>query len=160
MTTEDHDILIDDLEGFRVIDNPLRQRILHLTRHPKSVREIAAGLGVPMTRLYYHVNMLEEAGFLTIAEVRKAGPQLERIYESRTGTIRPSPGFVEKVGDAKKAAHALAGVLFDITRVEVEAVLEKNLTGEGDVGTVSRSMGQLPLDFAAEFSERIEALAD
>lgn len=156
----DREILIDDLEGFRVIDNPLRQRILHLSRNPKSVREIAEGLGVPVTRLYYHINMLEEAGFLEISEVRKVGAQLERIYQSRTGTVRPSPDFVKNVGDAKKAAHVLAGVLFDITRAEVEAVLEKNLAGEDETGTVSRSMGQIPLDLAAEFSERIEALAD
>ena len=34
-----------------------------------------------------------------IEKARKAGAQLERIYESRTGTVRPSPDFVENVGD-------------------------------------------------------------
>jgi len=156
----DREILIDDLEGFRVIDNPLRQRILHICRNPKSVREIAETLGVPVTRLYYHINMLEEGGFLEVSEVRKAGAQLERIYQSLTGTVRPSPGFVENVGDAKKAAHVLAGVLFDITRVEVETVLEKQLTGIEGTGTVARSMGQMPLDLAEEFTKRIEALTE
>jgi len=163
MTIPDNEILIDDLEGFRVIDNPLRQRILHIARHPKSVKDMADALGVPVTRLYYHVNMLEEAEFLHVTEVRKAGAQLERIYQSRTGTIRPSPEFVANVGNPKKAAHALAGTLFDITRVEVEAVLEKGLekglVDEEGFGSLARSVAQLPADVAEEFAERIEALA-
>jgi len=159
MTIPDNEILIDDLEGFQAIDNPLRQRILHLARHPRSVKEMADGLGVPVTRLYYHVNMLEEAGFLDVTEVRKSGAQLERIYQSRTGTVRPSPSFVENVGDMKKAAHALAGTLFDITRVEVEAVLEKTLMDEDAVGTLARSVMQLPEELANEFTEKIETLA-
>jgi len=160
MTNPDNEILIEDLEGFRVIDNPLRQRILHLARHPGSVRDMAGSLGVPVTRLYYHVNMLVEAGFLKVVEVRKAGAQLERIYQSIKGTVRPSPEFVQNVGDTKKAARVLAGVLFDITRVEVEAVLEKNLNDEETFGMLARSVGQLPPDVADAFSERIEALAE
>ena len=165
MTTRDNEILISDLEGFRAIDNPLRQRILHLSRNPKSVRDMADALGVPVTRLYYHVNMLEEAGFLTVTEVRKSGAQLERIYQSQSGTVRPAPDFVETVGDTKKAAHALAGVLLDITRVEVEAIIEKTLEGEEGSdevvshGTLARSVMQMPDDLAAEFAEKIEALA-
>jgi len=159
MTIPDNEILIDNLEGFRVIDNPLRQRILHVARHPKSVKDMADALGVPVTRLYYHVNMLEGADFLHVTEVRKAGAQLERIYQSRTGTIRPSPDFVANVGNPKKAAHALAGTLFDITRVEVEAVLEKGLGDEEGFGSLARSVAQLPADVAEEFAERIEALA-
>ena len=81
MTTPDEEFLIEDLEGFRVIDNPLRQRLLHLARHPKSVRELADALEVPVTRLYYHVNMLEKAGFIEAVDVRKSGAQLERVYQ-------------------------------------------------------------------------------
>lgn len=162
MTEPEREFLIEDLEGFRVIDNPMRQRILHLARHPRSVRELADALGAPVTRLYYHVNMLEKAGFLEAVDVRKSGAQLERIYQSRKGTVRPSPDFVKNVGDMKKAAHALAGALLDITRVEIETVLERNLLEDEDSGpavTLSRSVMQLPAEIAAEFSERIDGLA-
>jgi len=158
MTAPDEEILIEDLEGFRVIDNPLRQRILQLARHPKSVREMADGLGVPVTRLYYHVNMLEKAGFIKAVDVRKSGAQLERIYQSRRGTVRPSPDFVENVGDMKKAAHVLAGALFDITRVEVEAVLERNLHDEEAFGDLARVVLQLTTPVAEDFSRRLEEL--
>jgi len=158
MTTPDEEILIEDLEGFRVIDNPLRQRILQLARHPKSVRELADGLGVPVTRLYYHVNMLEEAGFIRAVDVRKSGAQLERIYQSRRGTVRPSPDFVENVGDMRKAAHVLAGALFDITRVEVEAVLERSLRDDDGFGDLARVVLQLPAPAAEDFSRRIDEL--
>jgi hypothetical protein len=157
--TEDH-IVIDDLETFRIIDNPLRQRICHLTRHPRSVKEIAATLRVPVTRLYYHVNLLESAGFIEVAEVRKSGAQLERVYRGRRGTIVPSAQFVEQIGDPAEAARVLAGALLDNTRAEVEAVMEKNLRNEEVFGTVSRGVLQLPADVAAEFLVRIEDLAD
>ena len=158
MTEPEREFLIKDLEGFRVIDNPMRQRILHIARNPKSVRELADALEVPVTRLYYHVNMLEKAGFLEAIDVRKSGAQLERIYQSRKGTVRPSPDFVKNIGDKKKAAHVLAGALFDITRVEVAAFLERELrSGEGS-GYLARAVLQLPTPVAEDFSRRIEEL--
>lgn len=159
IANDDDQIVIDDLETFRIIDNPLRQRIWHIARHPHSVREIAGILGVPVTRLYYHVNMLEQAGFVEVVEVRKSGAQLERVYKGRRGTIVPSPEFLDHVGDTAKAARILAGALFDNSRVEVEALLERNLSGEEVFGTVSRGILQLPAEAAEEFLERIESLA-
>jgi DNA-binding transcriptional ArsR family regulator len=158
---DDEEITIDDLEMFRIVDNPLRQRIMHLARHPRSVREIAQRLGVPATRLYYHVNMLEEAGFLEVVEVRKSGAQLERVYRGgRRGALVPSQDLVEQIGDPRKAAHVLAGALFDITRAEVEAQLARSLDYEEEpVGTLARVVLQLPEDLATGFAERIEALA-
>ncbi|MCB2224704.1 MAG: helix-turn-helix domain-containing protein [Actinobacteria bacterium] len=156
---DDTVILIEDMETFRIIDNPLRQRIWHLTRNPRSVGEIAERLGVPPTRLYYHVNMLADAGFLEVVEVRKSGAQLERVYQGRAGTLAPSPEFLESIGDAGKAAHILAGALFDNSRTEVEALLARTFGGEDAFGTLARAVLQLPADDAQRFLDRIEDLA-
>ena len=153
------EFVVEDLETFRVIDNPLRQRIMHVARSGRSVKEIAAVLRLPVTRLYYHVNMLEEAGLLEVEEVRKSGAQLERVYRSRRGTVVPSPDFVESLGDPQEAARVLAGALFDNTRVEVEAVLEKNLGDQEAFGTLARMVLQLPDAAATRFAEQIETLA-
>ncbi len=158
MTRTEQEFLIEDLEDFRVIDNPLRQRILHLARHPKSVRELADALGVPVTRLYYHVNMLEESGFIEAVDVRKSGAQLERIYQSRKGVVRPSPELVDRIEDKQKAAHILAGVLLDITRVETEALIERGLRGEDVFGDLARAVLQLPTPVAEDFRRRLEEL--
>ena len=85
------------------LDSPLRMRILKAASEPVAVREIADRLGVPITRLYYHVNMLEEAGFVAVVDSRKSGARLEKIYRItaksfcfakplRTHLIRTLPG--------------------------------------------------------------------
>lgn len=155
----DDQILVEDLETFRVIDNPLRQRIMHLARRPRSVKELAERLGVPVTRLYYHVNMLESAGLMEVEEVRKSGAQLERVYRSVRGTVVPSPDFVDRIGDPATAARVLAGALFDNSRGEVEATIEKDLAGQETFGVLARMVLQLDPETAAGFAERIEALA-
>ena len=154
------EILIEDLDEFRVVDNPTRQRILHLARHPRSVGELARAMGVPVTRLYYHVNMLEEHGFLQVVEVRKSGAQLERVYRSRKGVIRPSPALIDRIDDKRKAARVMAGILLDITRAEVETALARNLEGDTGVGSVARMVLQLPDDAVADFTRRLEALVE
>jgi DNA-binding transcriptional ArsR family regulator len=159
LSDEDEEIVVEDLETFRVIDNPLRQRIMHVARRGRSVKEIAGVLGLPVTRLYYHVNMLEEAGLLEVEDVRKSGAQLERVYRSRRGTVVPSPEFVDSIGDPQEAARVLAGALFDNTRVEVEAVLVKHLTEQKATGALARMVLQVPDEMAEQFAERIEQLA-
>ena len=75
---EDHWLGADDLRTLRVLADPLRYRMLDLLARPRSVRELAAALGRPPDRLYYHLNRLHVAGL-----VEPAGAQRWRAVDRR-----------------------------------------------------------------------------
>jgi DNA-binding transcriptional ArsR family regulator len=81
MSFDSHIRVIDDPEVLRLIADPLRLRLLELLRQqPRTVKELAALLGIPRTRLYYHVRLLEEHGLVTVEETRVVSGITESRY--------------------------------------------------------------------------------
>ena len=74
---------VEDIGLFEALNNPIRFRIIRHLQEPRSVKEVAELFGVPPTRLYYHFNMLEEAGVISVVETRKAGAMLQKLYQVR-----------------------------------------------------------------------------
>jgi DNA-binding transcriptional ArsR family regulator len=73
---------IGDLPALRALADPLRMRILDLVGdEARSVKELAAALDVPRTRLHYHVNVLEKHGIIQVASTRVVNGAVERRYE-------------------------------------------------------------------------------
>ena len=62
---------IDDAIALDAINDPLRARIWSQLREPRSVRELAAGVGVAAPRLYYHLEILERHGWIAVDDERK-----------------------------------------------------------------------------------------
>ena len=79
----DDDILIvTELATLRVVSDPFRLRLFELLRdRPRTVKDLAAAVEAPITRLYYHVNLLEQHG-LSIAARRH-----------RSRRVSATPGF-------------------------------------------------------------------
>jgi DNA-binding transcriptional ArsR family regulator len=75
------EILISDLNTLKVYFDPMRIRIIHaLAGQPRSVTEIAEMLGVPFTRLYYHIHLLESHGLIRLVEARSLSGAAEEKY--------------------------------------------------------------------------------
>lgn len=75
------EILISDLSTLKVYFDPMRIRIIHLlATQPRSVTEIAELLGVPFTRLYYHIHLLETHGLIRLVETRSLSGAAEEKY--------------------------------------------------------------------------------
>lgn len=156
---------IDDIEVFEVLNNPLRFRILRRLAEPKSVREVAEELGVPPTRLYYHVNLLEEAGVVAVVETRKVGAMLQKVYQTRAKGFRPSPELSRGDHEPGELAKAAAGVVLDGARVDAEEALTDYFTrvreGDSDAkapGSFGRSLAFFTIERAREFSKKLEEL--
>src|SRR3712207_1417060 len=74
---------ISDLETLKVVSDPLRLRILECFRGvPATVKDVAAALDMPPTRLYYHVNQLEERGLIHVVETRVVSGIIEKHYQT------------------------------------------------------------------------------
>ncbi|MDX2161060.1 MAG: winged helix-turn-helix domain-containing protein [bacterium] len=72
---------ITSLETLKVFSDPLRQQIIEaLLDAPKTVKQIASELGLVPTKLYYHVNLLEEHALIRVVDTRIVSGIIEKRY--------------------------------------------------------------------------------
>lgn len=77
----DREQVIEDLDQLQATFDPMRSKILRLlSAETLSVKDLALRLGVTPTRLYHHMGVLEEKGFIHTVETRTAGKNVERVY--------------------------------------------------------------------------------
>ncbi len=86
-----HEQVIDDLETLKVLADPLRLRIRELMVQPSTVKQIAAELDIPATKLYYHVNLLEKHGLITVVDSRLVSGIMERVYQVAAYRVQVAP---------------------------------------------------------------------
>ena len=77
-----------------------------------SVKELAAELGEPQTKLYRHVKQLESAGLIRVAASRLVSGILEQGYQACQTDLRLGPGLMRDEAAADDSA-ALVTVLLD-----------------------------------------------
>ncbi|MFQ3647980.1 MAG: helix-turn-helix domain-containing protein [Anaerolinea sp.] len=99
MNVPAHEQVINDLETLKVLADPLRLRIRELLAQPSTVKQIAAELGIPATKLYYHVNLLEKHGLIAVVESRLVSGIMERVYQVTAYRVQVAPHLL--TGDAQ-----------------------------------------------------------
>ena len=146
---------ITDVETLEVLNDPMRMRLLHmLAGDPKSVRELAEDLDVPTTRLYYHVNMLQDVGVIAVAETRKVGAMIQRLYQTVAHSYQPGQALIDSVNDSRKAAEIAVATVVDGARLDAEAALERHFD-EGRQEMAS-SLGALTRVFVELTRDEVE----
>jgi DNA-binding transcriptional ArsR family regulator len=121
--------VIETVEGLKALSDPLRMRILMSAAEASfTVKELAAKLRVPQTRLYYHVAMLEKNGLLRVASRRLVSGIEERRYEATADNWTIAPSLFTDI-----ATSGVLRSIFDVVRAELEHVFESG-PGE-DIGT-------------------------
>lgn len=157
------ELLIDDLEDLKQLANPIRLRLLFYFQTPRSVAEVAREMGVPVTRLYYHVRILEAAGAIAPVATRKRGPQLETIYRIVARSLRPSAEIMNNDDtDPGEFAEITASLILDSTRAELIDALRRHAERGFDPsdfeGSIGRTIVELPRSVGREFIQRLEGL--
>lgn len=156
--TDEGQTLISTLEQLEALANPLRTRILRYAGGPITVAELAERLGVPKTRLYYHVNLLVETELMEQVDSRKSGARIERIYQRTAGDYQLSPEVARSVGDERRAAELATSVIVEPARVEIEDSIQRVLQGLEPAGTFSRTMARLADSDVQRFTRRLQKL--
>ena len=148
------ELAIDDLEVLRKLANPLRLRLLALFREPRSIAEVAQQMDVPPTRLYYHVNMLADAGVLAVVATRKRGAQLEKVYRIVAHSIRPSDDILRAPqADPEAFAEVAASLILDSARAELTSSLAHHARTGFDPSKVIGSLGRTLVNLTPEQAE-------
>ena len=114
---------IEDVRVLEVLNNPVRLRIIRHLMEPTTVRQLAERLEVPVTRLYYHLNLLEEVGVIEVVETRKSGAMLQRVYRAVATDFAPVAGLLERTADKERVVKAAVGMVLDGARLDATAGL-------------------------------------
>ena len=139
--------------------SPVRMRILSTAREPRSVRQIAEALGMPVTRLYYHINLLNEVGYLEVVHTRKSGARIEKLYRVTGKSIAVGEDLVKNAPDHASAARALAAVVLEPALFEAEAAIEERMgIGPDDRIYLGRSLAVLSPEEVSAIAGKIEDL--
>ena len=161
---------ITKLETVRVLADPLRMRLIEAMAseldHPFSVKELARALGEPPTKLYYHVNMLEEHGLFVVTSSQLVSGILEKRYQLVAASIGVDRALLT-AGDTGvgEALHGVLTTILSTTEEDVRAAIESGIGSlhTGGEGTrerivLSKSVDRLSPEAAKAFRDRLDAL--
>ena len=70
------------MEEVRTIADPLRLQMLIQMAEPKTAKQLAFALEVPVTRLYYHLSRLEEHKLVKVVGRRQVSGIEEKTYQA------------------------------------------------------------------------------
>jgi DNA-binding transcriptional ArsR family regulator len=171
----DPERLVSDVETLKALSDPLRLRILEtmVSRSDSSwsVKELAAALDVPQTRLYHHVELLLERDLIRLASQRVVSGIIESRYRVAALSFRLDRRFLAADPELHDGGRELLHSVFDSARDEVAAALhawlsahpEEDPGGEGaddepDRPLLTRGLAMLTPERATEFRRRLVEL--
>ncbi|MET8150850.1 helix-turn-helix domain-containing protein [Actinoplanes sp. NPDC049668] len=81
--------MLSEPDQFRALGHPLRHRlVLALRQRPATLAQLAAALGATKGTVGYHVKILEQAGLVRVAHVRRVRGGTEQYYEPTSERLR------------------------------------------------------------------------
>lgn len=157
-------LVVRDLETLRLISDPLRLKLLEIAREePATAKEMASRLGVSQTRLYYHLNLLEERGLLTVASTRLVSGIVEKRYRTTAYRLSVDKSLIGPTEQGSDALDTYLSVVLDEARGEINrsvaaGLIDLEQTGADEIAprrlVLGRNWGRMTPSQVAEFSRR------
>ncbi len=164
----DEERLIDDIESLKIYCDPMRIRIMQaMVRQPRTVNQIADELGVPFTRLYYHINLLEKHQLIRLVDTQAfSGAVEEKYYQVSAYNFVVDRNLLtfSESNPQNDGLNALLETIWDSTRADIRHSAESGLIDmphtppEPQTLFLRRGFFRLPPDQARQFYERLMAL--
>lgn len=150
----------DDLDYMLDVTHPIRGVILRHLSQPHTVAEVADAMGVPVTRLYHHINRLTEHGIIRIVATRQVAAVTERRYQAAAKSYRLSAHAMATM-DLSDLATAMCSV-FDLAKLGMQRLIESGAYREvtDPEGHSTITLGELRLgpDRRRDLIRRLDAL--
>jgi len=166
---------VSDVETLRAISDPTRMRLLEKmvtrTDRPWTVKELAASLGLPQTRLYHHIDLLVGRDLIRAVEQHVVSGIIEtryrvvaRSFQLDRRLFAAAAADPDAADDTRRVLHDTLLTIFDSARDEVEEAIRTGAAvPAADLPPhrrllVSRGIARLSPDRAADLRSRLEAL--
>jgi DNA-binding transcriptional ArsR family regulator len=161
------ELIVEDVETLKVMADPLRLRLMELLVKPRTVKQIAATLDIPPTKLYYHVNLLEKHDLIRVVDTRVVSGIIEKQYQVVAKAFRAKKGLLSPGSDSydDSMESTLSG-MFDRTIADIIHSAREGLIDETENAPECLALNlyryRLRLDQtqAEDFRERLHALLD
>jgi DNA-binding transcriptional ArsR family regulator len=159
--------IIRDLETLKVLSDPLRWQIIEmLTVKPQTVKQLAEKLGLAPSKLYYHINLIENHGLIQVVGTRLVSGIIEKHYQTIAPEFEIDPellNFGTRIG--RESINAILLSTLDATRDDLlrslqarAFALESGADPQPRSANVTRQISRIPDEKAAEFSKRLLSL--
>jgi len=116
------EIELDDLDILDDITHPLRGAIFRRLKAPHSAAELAESLDMPVTRLYHHLNRLEQIGVIRVVATRRVGAVTERRYQVTARSLKLSDASFDRY-DPRELSQAM-GAMYDFAKLRLQREIE------------------------------------
>ncbi|MFV2107350.1 helix-turn-helix domain-containing protein [Micromonospora sp. LOL_015] len=156
--------VIEDVATLKALADPIRMRVLELAMsEPErtwTAKELANIVGVAPTKIYYHINQLEQHQLLHIRDTRVVNGIIEKQY----GAGQLNLTFHRRSGEEPSSVHEVVATLLDQIKDEIEAGLNAGtISGSSEAPDpvrmmLSRGVAEIPVDRIAEFRHELQAL--
>ncbi len=153
---------IADIKSLKVITHPLRLQLLERLKRAQTVKELAAALDMPPTKLYYHVNLLEEKGFIRVVDTQIVSGIIEKQYQAVARQYHIDDQMLATNEDEGQVG-ALLRSFFTMAQREFQQSIRAGLVdlkgkGQPHKGSLVRAHFHLSEAEAKELYGRLEAL--
>ena len=120
------EMVITDVEQLKAISDPLRLQLLErISGDPRrswTAKELAEDLETKQTKLYHHLALLEERGFIRVAATRVVSGIQEKRYQATARSFRVDRSLLTGA-DSEVATAGALDAIFDKARGEIMAGL-------------------------------------
>lgn len=167
--------LIRDLETLRVMADPVRMQIFEaLINATLSPKQLAQKLGLATSKLYYHLNLMEQHGLIAVAETVMVANLQEKRYSATAQYLDTDPALLSFATDEGQnnimtmlatALNTTREDIFRTLRVRAAEIAAANQqatqapTAPRQI-VISRQVGRMSEARADEFRARLLALLD
>jgi DNA-binding transcriptional ArsR family regulator len=152
---------LEDLDLLAELTHPMRGRILRNLDSPRSAAELAELLDAPITRLYHHINRLEQSGLIAVQATRRVGAATQHRYQVVARSFTMASNLYEEL-DGAELAQAF-GSIFDVAKIRMQHVLEHRPRDERPTEDEALlSLGELHISarVGAELINRLREVID
>ncbi len=162
--------VIRTLETLKVFSDPLRQQIIEtLIETSKTVKQVATELQLAPTKLYYHVNLLEQHHLITVAQTRVVSGIIEKQYRASAYNFSIHRALLSPVtapnNPNNNGTMTVLHAMLDPVFTDVSRAIEHGLVDFGDDAEITRkvqiwrALSRMSKADAAEFYRRLEEIA-
>jgi len=158
--------VISDVETLKALSDPVRLRILETmvtaADEAWTVKRLAKALDTNPTKLYHHINILEEREFIRVAGTRVVSGIIETSYRIAQLSLRLDRALLSGAGaDVRSSVHDVLAVVFDSVRDEIERGLSSGVIKSSDdplSELMIRGLTMVQPDRAVELRRRLREL--
>ena len=150
-------IIINSVETVHMMSDPMRIRIAEVLSEPRSVKEVAAIFNVPVTRLYYHINLMEEHGIIQVVDTQIISGLVEKKYQLIAKNFSIDDDIFSSDPKVGRRVDEMVGAIFENVRRQLRLLISTREMQRDEDGTKADDRIKLNYNLVALTPDELES---